>query len=220
MRGWIMLFINKFKIVLSLLKVDFFKSILVTLTYSKQKKMQNIVKFHKKSIVKFEKGAIIDNNGTLQFNISRFKNNRKYGYLFLSKNSKLIIRDNFSINRGADIFLGEYAELELGSGYIMDNVQIQCLEKIKIGNDVVISRDVIIRDSDSHDILDGKHIQTKEIEIGNHVWIGLRAVILKGVKVGDGSIIAAGALVNKDVPPKCLVGGVPAKILNYNVEWK
>jgi acetyltransferase-like isoleucine patch superfamily enzyme len=62
-------------------------------------------------------------------------------------------------------------------------------------------------------------ILCKPIIIGNNVWIGLNAIILKGVIIGDGSIITAGAIVNKDVPERCLAGGVPAKILKTNVEW-
>lgn len=66
--------------------------------------------------------------------------------------------------------------------------------------------------------------------IGNDVWIGSQAIILQGVKIGDGAIIAAGAVVNKDVPPYTIVGGVPAKFIkkrfddaaiNYlsNIKW-
>lgn len=52
-------------------------------------------------------------------------------------------------------------------------------------------------------------------EIGNDVWIGARVVVLDGVKIGDGAIVAAGAVVAKDVPPYSLVGGVPAKLIRY-----
>lgn len=52
-------------------------------------------------------------------------------------------------------------------------------------------------------------------EIGNDVWIGARVSIINGVKIGDGSIIAAGAVVTKDVPPYTIVGGVPAKMIRY-----
>ena len=56
---------------------------------------------------------------------------------------------------------------------------------------------------------------TKEVEIGNDVWVGSNALILGGVKIGDGAIVAAGAVVTKDVPPYAIVGGVPAKIIRY-----
>ncbi len=55
----------------------------------------------------------------------------------------------------------------------------------------------------------------KETVIGNDVWIGLNAVILRGVHVGNGAVIAAGAVVNRDVPDYAIVGGVPAKIIKY-----
>ena len=58
------------------------------------------------------------------------------------------------------------------------------------------------------------------IMIGDHVWIGFGATILGGVTIGDGAIVAAGAVVTKDVPPKALVGGVPAKVLRSDIEWK
>ena len=51
----------------------------------------------------------------------------------------------------------------------------------------------------------------KPIKIGNRVWIGIAATIMPGVTVGDNSIIAAGTVVTKDVPPNCIVAGVPAK---------
>jgi acetyltransferase-like isoleucine patch superfamily enzyme len=55
----------------------------------------------------------------------------------------------------------------------------------------------------------------KPTHVGNDVWIGTRAVVLDGVRVGDGAIVAAGAVVTKDVPPYSIVGGVPARIIRY-----
>ena len=60
---------------------------------------------------------------------------------------------------------------------------------------------------------DQKFTELLNISIGNDVWIGARVTILDGVKIGDGAIIAAGAVVNQDVPPYAIVGGVPAKII-------
>jgi acetyltransferase-like isoleucine patch superfamily enzyme len=57
----------------------------------------------------------------------------------------------------------------------------------------------------------------KPIEIGNDVWIGARVTIIDGVKIGTGSIVTAGAVVTKDVPPYAIVGGVPAKIIKYRL---
>lgn len=56
------------------------------------------------------------------------------------------------------------------------------------------------------------------LSIGNDVWIGAHAKIIDGITIGDGAIIAAGAVVTKDVPPYAIVGGVPAKLIRYRFE--
>jgi acetyltransferase-like isoleucine patch superfamily enzyme len=107
-----------------------------------------------------------------------------------------------------------------GGGYINRHVKIKCFERIQIGKDVAISENVTIWDSDAHDICQAGYRRTAPVTIGNHVWIGTNAIILKGVTIGDGAIVAAGATVNRDVPPHALVGGVPAKVLKTNMEWR
>ena len=56
------------------------------------------------------------------------------------------------------------------------------------------------------------------VKIGNDVWIGTRATILEGIEIGDGAVVAAGALVTKNVPPYAVVGGIPAKVIKYRFE--
>lgn len=58
----------------------------------------------------------------------------------------------------------------------------------------------------------------KRVTIGNDVWIGTRAMILGGCTVGDGAVVAAGAIVTKDVPPYSIVAGVPAKVIRYRFQ--
>ncbi len=92
---------------------------------------------------------------------------------------------------------------------------INAIEKVVIGNDVIISSHVHIIDGD-HGIDKGRNIRgqgfvTEPIEIGNDVWIGNGVTVVKGVRIGDGAVIGAGSVVTKDVEPHTIVGGVPAK---------
>ena len=59
-----------------------------------------------------------------------------------------------------------------------------------------------------------------DISVGDDVWIGYRAIILSNVNIGKGAVIAAGAVVTKDVPPYAIVGGMPAKIIRYRFPEK
>lgn len=60
--------------------------------------------------------------------------------------------------------------------------------------------------------------ESSHVEIGNDVWVGDRTVIMPGIKIGDGAIVAAGAVVTKDVPPYAIVGGVPARVIKYRFD--
>ncbi len=140
------------------------------------------------------------------------------GLFELGSNSKLVV-DDFRIMAGSKVCVEENAELKLGTGYMNYSSNIECFKSIEIGNNVCISENVQIRDSDNHTIKGKENDVTKPIIIKDNVWIGMGAIILKGVTIGEGAIIAAGAVVNKDVPPHCLVGGVPAKVIKENVEF-
>lgn len=84
-------------------------------------------------------------------------------------------------------------------------------DKLIIGDHVDIASEVMIYNAE-HDINDEKFSAVSAaVEIGDYVFIGPRAIILPGVKIGKGAVIAAGAVVTKDVPEFIIVGGVPAK---------
>lgn len=85
---------------------------------------------------------------------------------------------------------------------------------IQIGNDVLIGQQVVIATlNHALDYSRRKDMLPKSVKIGNNVWIGAHATILSGVTVGDNAVIAAGAVVNKDVPANTVAAGVPAKII-------
>lgn len=109
--------------------------------------------------------------------------------------------------------------LELGSWVAIDeDVHLYSVDKITIGTKVAISREAFLCTA-SHDITKpNRPLVTKPITICDGAWIGARAIILPGVTIGEGAIVAAGAVVTKDVPAFTVVGGNPAKILkNRNI---
>jgi len=136
----------------------------------------------------------------------------------MTDNSKLIVTGGFKIYTGFHISISKGATLKLGSGYINNRVTIDCYNSISIGDGVIISKGVTIRDSDNH-YINGNLENSAPIVIEDNVWIGLNVTILKGVKIENGSVIAAGSVVTKDVKRNTLVGGVPARVIKENITW-
>lgn len=147
------------------------------------------------------------------------------------------------IKHNVDILVTEGGYLEIGDNCTIQNYALIMLTKptpkiiignnvvigrfsmitnknlIKIGNDVLIGAFVQIIDVD-HGFAAGKSIreqnaQIGEVIIGNDVWIGAGAKILKNVHIGDGAVIGANAVITSDVPPNAIMAGVPAKIIKY-----
>ena len=85
---------------------------------------------------------------------------------------------------------------------------------IKIGDGVFIGHNVVLA-TINHDLLprNNRKNHYEPIEIGSHVWIGSNATILQGVTIGEWAVVAAGAVVTKDVPPFTVVGGVPSRVI-------
>lgn len=131
--------------------------------------------------------------------------------------------------KNAVVSIGSYSTIQ-------DQVSIQCLENIEIGHYVGIAHGTVVVDNNNH-LTDPvemvKHrlrvapegkgypglgngwelSESKPIVIGNAVWIGANCTILKGVTIGDGSVVARNSVVTKDVPPYTIVGGFPAKVI-------
>jgi len=115
--------------------------------------------------------------------------------------------------------------IHIGSDTIIgDNVFIDGREKVTIGNHVDIASQVLIYNSE-HDInSDDFHATNASVEIEDYVFVGPRVIILPGVRIGKGAVVAAGAVVTKDVAEFTMVGGVPAKVIgertNRNLHYK
>lgn len=104
--------------------------------------------------------------------------------------------------------------LTLGSRVALSQcVNVYSVDKITIGDNTVVSREVFLCTA-SHDISSPiMELKTAPLTIGSDCWICARAIILPGVKIGDGAVVAAGSVVTKDVEPWTVVGGNPAKFI-------
>jgi len=201
-------------------EINLLKTLYLSLLINRKNEKKISVLAYRKTRIKIAKDSLININGRLNIGIFWDMVTNQETIFLAKKLSRLIIDGEFTIFNGCTVSIQENAVLKIGSGYINSNSMILCFNQITIGNDVIIADQVTIRDSDNHNIIYEGYEESKPINIGNHVWIGMKATILKGVTIGDGAIIAAGAVVTKDVPSKCLVAGVPAKIIKINIEWK
>ena len=135
-----------------------------------------------------------------------------------------------SLLAGVLVVEAENSRLKVGSRvFIGGNSLVDCLHQITIEDDVLISYQVLIMDSDSHSLraserigdlkrwrnqeYDWSRVNSAPVVIHSKSWIGARAIITKGVVIGEGGIVAAGSVVTKDVPPYTIVAGNPARVI-------
>lgn len=106
------------------------------------------------------------------------------------------------------------ANLNIGDRVFFNhNFSVTCAKEIKIGSNCTIANNVVIVDHDhkygKHGIVEG--LNSSAIKICNNVWLGANVIVLKGVTIGEGAVVAAGAVVRTDIPAYELWGGVPAR---------
>jgi acetyltransferase-like isoleucine patch superfamily enzyme len=164
----------------------------------------------------------VSNLGAKTILSCRIERRRKGGVIQVGKDcviSGLLIteREKSLISIGGNVFVG-------------GNTIIDCVEQIKIEDDVLISYGCLLADSDNHSIHYGSRKNdladwrnggghdwsttiTRPIHIGKGAWLGARVMILKGVTVGEGAVVGAGSVVSKDVPPFTIVAGNPARVV-------
>lgn len=168
--------------------------------------------------------------------VSLKKNRVRFGRLLLQ--GKLWIRNHGVIEIGENCVIHsgiksnvlgtssgfevyQNGKLIIGSCVNMSNIRIRCEKEVRIDNDVMIGGGVTINDSNCHSLdfnermksKDGGSVISAPIHIKRGAFIGTGSLILKGVTIGEESIVAAGAVVTRDVPDKEIWGGNPAKFI-------
>jgi acetyltransferase-like isoleucine patch superfamily enzyme len=143
----------------------------------------------------------------------------------------VLFGDYVSIYGGCSFSVGVKGRCSVGDFTLLNGALVMAEELIQIGSHCLISWNVGIADSDFHPLAPAQRIidahalapffkdrpprpeiRTAPVIISDNVWIGMNAVILKGVTIGENSVVAAGAVVTKSVPPNVVVAGNPAVI--------
>ncbi|MDN0069807.1 acyltransferase [Collinsella ihumii] len=163
------------------------------------------------------KGARVEIDGRLALGGNCIKRNGRSTILRMDEESSLAAHGS-SIYYGADIVLFKGARFEMGKSFINSDARIRVHERVTIGDGCAISHGFVCMDGNAHTI-DGRRT-VAPVEICDHVWIGTGVTVLPGVRIGEGAVVAAGAVVTRDVPPACLVVGVPARVIRENVSWE
>lgn len=136
-------------------------------------------------------------------------------HIFRSCGARVYIRPGVHFGRGSQLTLGD--DSMIGADSIIGSAA-----EVMIGRDVLMGPDVIIYTS-NHGMRLGTPMRLQPMDvapvfIGDDVWIGARCIILPGVTIGAGAVIAAGAVVTKDIPANAIVGGVPARVIGARAD--
>ncbi len=141
--------------------------------------------------------------------------------IMVEKGASLILGDHCDIADHSFIYIRSGAKFQCGNGCSFGRLTIQGFIDINIGHDFLGGHGVVLRDGDGHDILGmAQPNYPKRIVIGDRVWMGEGVTILKGVQIGNDSVVANGSIVTKVFPDKSLIGGVPASILREGIFWR
>lgn len=117
---------------------------------------------------------------------------------------QIIVRPN------ATLQIGDHSSMNAGT-------LIEAASEIVIGDNVAIADYVAISDTGNHQLEQGAEVRIAPVRIGSNVWIGRHAMVMPGLSIGDHAVVAAGAVVTRDVPAQCLVSGIPAKVQRANL---
>ena len=143
----------------------------------------------------------------------------------LSCNNSEIYLHNIYANNLNILIMDDYCKVDINNGTTINGAELWLTEgkKIEIERDCMFARNIQIRTGDNHAIYKNKQRINKggDILIKEHVWIGDSVKIMKGVTIESGCIIGHSSIVTKSLEtPNSIYAGIPAKIINENIEWK
>lgn len=151
---------------------------------------------------------------------------RTDGMLFLGRRLEIQIARSAEVRFGRFVWIGDGSkirchegEVEIGEKTVMgQECTISAYRRVRIGRECVIADRAMFIDFD-HGVVEVERpirvqgIYKRDVEVGSNVWIGYGACVLRGVRVGDNSIVGTNSVVTKDVPANAVVAGIPARVI-------
>jgi acetyltransferase-like isoleucine patch superfamily enzyme len=175
------------------------------------------------AVIELHKKSKLILHANLLLNINKYSHSRAECYLRLRSSAEMTVVGNVNMYYGTTIEVHANGNLTIGQCDINTGAVIICAYKMKIGSGVLIARLVHIMDSDTHHVLDeygNKTNMPREVVIGDNVWLGVKSTIMRGVKIGDGSIVSANSVVLNRVKEHVLVSGMPARVFSEVKSWR
>lgn len=169
--------------------------------------------------------TIIGHGNVIDF--SEGANYIKHSSIYICGNNNHIVIGERNYFDGASFYIeDDNCEIRFGDhNRIFGKTHVAAIEgcAVSFGDGCLFSDNVVFRTGDSHSIFDvdnGVRINpSKSISIGNNVWFGNTSTILKGVCIGDDSVIGTGAIVTKNIPSNVIAAGNPARVIKGGVMW-
>lgn len=164
--------------------------------------------------IELDKTAKIILHDHLLLNENKYPHSKAECYLRLRAGAMLTVTGKIKLMYNGTIEVHKNADLQVGSSVIQSGAVIICAYKMRIGEDCLFARMCYVSDSDHHRILneEGETINyPRETVIGDHVWVGVKATIMKGAKIKSGSAIGANALVGGHIHKNAFMMGEPAR---------
>ncbi len=147
-------------------------------------------------------------------------------HISLGSRSRVVIGPHCVLGN-LQIHTEDGAELTIGAGSAFNGLVRLLLHearRITVGKSCLFGGDVDVAVSDMHTIVDaasGERLNpARDVRIGDHVWVGQRSLILKGVTIGAHSVIGAGSVVTREIPANCVAAGNPASVVRRGVSWR
>jgi acetyltransferase-like isoleucine patch superfamily enzyme len=138
---------------------------------------------------------------------------------------RLTIGPHVCVHAGSIAFYDDHGSINIGERTTIYGASFGITEggRIEVGEDCLLASEVDVRNGDSHSIVESASHRrlnpAADVTIGDHVWIGMRVMVLKGSEIGAHSVVGAGSIVSGVLPGHCVAAGAPARVLATGATW-